>query len=434
MIGGGGIARFASRQASSSNGNESSAPSSENGRKIDTETNNVSFSCSDKNDALSTGSDEEFGFLGGDSSMGGGEDFFMMSDGDFNRDYNADNGVDGDTTGALEVWFLQLSTQSNFMQILHSYSSNFIQHNTIVSSSTTTNEVNKSHQLQGQSDGISLFRGRSASFSNSMSEKGNQVEEADKVTPLSNIPKTITTPLLNKLTHDQLMLTKESSLRTTNEMDSTQPVMIPKKTPDGRILPMPVYASNDTTDNSNNKELFSSEHRLVSPLTTPQDNTSITMAPPPKRYSTFTPSDTLTLDQTEIQFNGPMKTQLFVSHEESSEINSIAMTVTNESSDKISNIVERDSVLTDNTNNGDDSRNNNNDFHQRYQKFTTLICDINDKDRQYQDMMFDGMVKVDVAKSILLHMKYDMYKVTAQLLQELDYVNNAIQEYSSDVC
>ena len=105
MSSGGGISRFASRNQTSSNeGRSATTTSSENIHTTAAAANKFSFGFNENSDALSTTSDDEFGFLGGGGGGNsvGGDDFFM-SDGGYNHEHDTFVESSGDSTISKEV-------------------------------------------------------------------------------------------------------------------------------------------------------------------------------------------------------------------------------------------------------------------------------------------------------------------------------------------
>lgn len=109
MSSGGGISRFASRKQANSNEvkNDATSSLSENIQSATAAATKFSFGFNENSDALSSTSDDEFGFLGGGGNSIGGDDFFM-SDGGFNHDHNTFDESNGDSTMANEVRELNL--------------------------------------------------------------------------------------------------------------------------------------------------------------------------------------------------------------------------------------------------------------------------------------------------------------------------------------
>ena len=107
MSSGGGISRFASRKHSSTTTNEDNSTAvalSEGNQTVDTKAKFSFGSFNENSDALSTTSDDEFGFLGGGGSSIGGDDFFMMDDCGYNHDHDGVDEVSGDySTSTTEV-------------------------------------------------------------------------------------------------------------------------------------------------------------------------------------------------------------------------------------------------------------------------------------------------------------------------------------------
>ena len=102
MSSGGGISRFAVRKQVSSNEDKSASTPNDNIQIAAATAPKFSFGLNENSDALSTTSDDEFGFLGGGGNSIGGDDFFM-SDGGYNHERNAFEEANGDSTIAVEV-------------------------------------------------------------------------------------------------------------------------------------------------------------------------------------------------------------------------------------------------------------------------------------------------------------------------------------------
>ena len=101
MSSGGGISRFASRKPTSSNDVKSVA-TSDDLQIAAAIAPKFSFGFSENTDALSTTSDDEFGFLGGGGNSVGGDDFFM-SDVGYNQEHETFKELNRDSTAAKEV-------------------------------------------------------------------------------------------------------------------------------------------------------------------------------------------------------------------------------------------------------------------------------------------------------------------------------------------
>jgi hypothetical protein len=87
------------------NGDNCSAAAPSESSQIE-ETTKFSFGFNENSDALSTTSDDEFGFLGGGGggSSVGGDDFFMMGNGGYNHEHEGFDEVSGDySTATTEV-------------------------------------------------------------------------------------------------------------------------------------------------------------------------------------------------------------------------------------------------------------------------------------------------------------------------------------------
>jgi hypothetical protein len=104
----GGISRFASRKQTSSNeANIATKLTVEKSHSIATPAPKFSFGFNENSDALSTASDDEFGFLGGGGNSIGGDDFFM-SDNGYNHEHDMFDESNGDSTVTKEVSGLYL--------------------------------------------------------------------------------------------------------------------------------------------------------------------------------------------------------------------------------------------------------------------------------------------------------------------------------------
>ena len=230
-----------------------------------------------------------------------------------------------------------------------------------------------------------------------------------------------------------------------NPLVSTHVVIAPQTTPDGRVLPMPLYPSVVTPHaptTTRIEQYDSSEHRFVStasdqyPASPSVGHTMQTMGPPPNRHSTtVTPAENNITTRVSSQTTDHMATKLFANEGLSfpSENNYITSTAAKQPFISNENVMEVNDLgaTVDDTNNMNDE--NREDFHQRHQQFVTMIRDLHDMDKKFQDIMFDGSLHIDVATALLLQMKCDTYEVTDQILEQLDYANVALQEFLPSV-
>lgn len=235
----------------------------------------------------------------------------------------------------------------------------------------------------------------------------------------------------------------KNPIRDYNSVVGTRMIIAPHSTPDGRILPMPIHPSVVTPQQASTSTLIeqyeSSEHGIAPTATAryPEspnvEHASHAMGPPPNRHSsTITPTENIVTARISTQTDGTTATKLFASEglPFSSEKNSVNATYakqqfnSNESGDMTTNDHCADSIDTNKTN--DD---NSEDFQHHHQQFVTMIRDLRDMDKKFQDMMFDGSLHVDVATALLLQMKCNTYEVTDLILEQLDCVNVALREF-----
>lgn len=227
-----------------------------------------------------------------------------------------------------------------------------------------------------------------------------------------------------------------------NSVVGTRMIIAPHSTPDGRILPMPVHPSVVTPQASTSTliEQYESSENGLTPTATARylespnvEQASHTMGPPPNRHSsTITPTENIVAARISTQTDGTTATKLFVNEglPFSSEKNSVNSTYekqtsnANESGDMTTNDHCADSIDTNKMN--DD---NSEDFEQHHQQFVTMIRDLRDMDKKFQDMMFDGALHVDVATALLLQLKCNTYEVTDLILEQFDCVNVALREF-----
>jgi hypothetical protein len=126
MSSGGGISRFATRKQSSSNEatNATTSSSTEKTQCAATPTPKFSFGLSEHSDALSTASDDEFGFLGGGGNSIGGDDFFM-SDSGYNHEHDMFDEANSDSTNTNEVSEFACCESSRLKEIIPTHPYNF---------------------------------------------------------------------------------------------------------------------------------------------------------------------------------------------------------------------------------------------------------------------------------------------------------------------
>jgi hypothetical protein len=285
-----------------------------------------------------------------------------------------------------------------------------------------------------QNGGIALFRGRTVtvpSVAPTTTIQHGKVDEgkaaASNASPNSLMPAPLVFDYNKTLVHE-------------NPVVNTRVVIAPQSTPDGRVIPMPLHPSVITPHTSTTtliEQFESSEDGFNS---TPTDrypespnvgNALQTMGPPPNRHSTtVTPTENNITNQASTQNAVHMATKLFANEGPPFTSEKRSDAAAGPKQTFIANEVSMEMngrANIDNTNEIDDG--DREDFHQRHQQFVTMIRDLHDMDKKFQDMMFDGSLHIDVATALLLEMKCETYAVTDQILEQLHCANVALREF-----
>lgn len=276
-----------------------------------------------------------------------------------------------------------------------------------------------------------MFRGRTVAVPSNTTQQGTA---DDEMVPVSN-----TLPTFPKSAMQVSNYSDATLLHGNNAVINTRVVIAPKSTPDGRVLPMPMYRSvvtpHASTKMPDTEQYESSEDGF---LLTPNDrytespndgNALTTMGPPPNRHlaAAITPAaDHAVTARISTQANGTTATKLFANETNSDVTSGLKQPFTTDES----------AIGTNGQigNSGDDTNTRGNagngeDFHKHHEQFITKIRDLHDTEKKLQDTMLDGSLHIDVATALLLQMKCNMYNVTDEILEQLDLANVALREF-----
>ncbi len=272
-----------------------------------------------------------------------------------------------------------------------------------------------------------MFRGRTVTLPSNTKQQGTADDEME---PVSN-----TLPNFPKSAMQASNCSNTTFLHGNNAVINTRVAIAPKTTPDGRVLPMPLYRS-VVTPHASTKMTLTEQYESSEdgfPLTpsdryteSPNDGNALTtMGPPPNRHlvASITPAaDHIVTARISTQANGSTATKLFANETNSNVTSGFKQPfTTDESAIGIGNSGD-DTNTRGNGGNGED-------FHQHHQQFVTMIRDLHDTEKKLQDMMLNGSLHVDVATALLLQMKCNMYNVTDQILEQFDLANVALREF-----
>ena len=229
--------------------------------------------------------------------------------------------------------------------------------------------------------------------------------------------------------------------------DASAKVIVPQPTNDGRILPVPILPTIGThttaheepvqqiSNNDSANPAEEKEFNLTGPSLSHESAFSPTaMAPPPpKRPSTVTPMSANAPNvrfTVSIDVQDPEGKQLFqtqqstVPHDEENFVPSDENVDSNiQTLNGCTSQLAMDAIEIMDANEVNDAVH----FNDGHQQFLSTIQVLQDQDVRYQDMLLEGTIKLNVATSILLQLKCDMYDLTDQILDELDSVQEFIQ-------
>jgi hypothetical protein len=311
----------------------------------------------------------------------------------------------------------------------------------------TPKEVNFSTRHASPGIGIALFqnRNRTSAENACANEVLDRQEALSKSTaPNFETPQSSVVPSIQEKAKTALF--RDETLSNHSQGTNTSTHIVPQTTPDGRILPMPVFPSmitpRDTNlvsmnDNEYNIEAFRTHSNVsdVSPSSSPK-NTSSMMAPPRNRHPTVTPTTTIVPPLFNIQTQVPQAKQLFCAQPPALTVDEASKSTasTTNGANSIDHLVINTKTIDiiEESHTGVDSNekvhSEDINFHDRYQQFTTELRDLHDMDIQYQDMILDGTMKLNIGTAMLLQLKCDMYDLTDLILDELDNVQRFISE------
>jgi hypothetical protein len=211
-------------------------------------------------------------------------------------------------------------------------------------------------------------------------------------------------------------------------------VSVPQTTPDGRILPVPIFQV-PTTNTPSTMDEARVHHFNNSGIAFPTQadvtlaNQFTVMAPPPKRPSIVTPlSSGTTVSTFQFVREG---TRLFQPQKLANSVDENTFSPSSPHSESDSHAIGNQNANDENpvvVEGVDTPDPNEITFVDQHQQFTSTIQLLQDQDVQYQDILLEGTMKLNIATSMLLQVKCDMYDLTDQILDELD----SVQEYMQD--
>lgn len=230
-------------------------------------------------------------------------------------------------------------------------------------------------------------------------------------------------------------LSKEVSVLNNAPNEDSPNEIARQTTADGRILPVAMYPAAHTPSELDEKRIPQFNENTDTPFVTPTDATPASkftkMAPPPpKRPSTVTPMSTsatasFVREGTPLlrpqQLAGSAGEETFAKLSTNFESNTQALGDNN-----YQKAIGENPVLVE----GNDTLGSNDiSFVDQHQHFTSTIQKLQDQDGQYQDMLLEGTMKLNIATSMLLQLKCDMYDLTDHILDELDSVQDYMQDF-----